>query len=61
MGTVSFRPAKLLSAVVVTEGQERICISVIIATYNAVATLSRCLESVISQSYSRIEPIVIDG
>ncbi|RME59119.1 glycosyltransferase, partial [Candidatus Parcubacteria bacterium] len=58
MGTVGFRPARLLPAVIVTEGQERICVSVIIATYNAAATLSRCLESVISQSYSRMESIV---
>lgn len=36
-------------------------ISVIIAVFNAEATLQRCLESVIEQTYVNIEIIVIDG
>ena len=36
-------------------------ISVIIVTYNAVATLQNCLDSIYSQAYTPIELIVIDG
>ena len=36
-------------------------ISVIIVTYNAVATLQNCLDSIYSQAYTPIEIIVIDG
>jgi glycosyltransferase involved in cell wall biosynthesis len=36
-------------------------ISVIIAVYNGVKTLQQCLDSVLKQSYSNIELIVIDG
>jgi glycosyltransferase involved in cell wall biosynthesis len=36
-------------------------ISIIIATYNAAATLNACLESIYRQSYPNLEIIVIDG
>lgn len=36
-------------------------ISIIIAVYNAEATLNQCLQSVFSQTYRNIEVIIIDG
>lgn len=36
-------------------------ISVVIAVYNGEATLQQCLDSVMQQTYARIELIVIDG
>jgi glycosyltransferase involved in cell wall biosynthesis len=36
-------------------------ISVVVATFNAVATLDRCIKSVSGQTYQRKELIVIDG
>lgn len=36
-------------------------ISVVVATFNAAATLDRCIKSVSGQTYRRIELIVIDG
>ncbi len=36
-------------------------ISIIIVTYNAAATLQKCLDSIYSQSYPNINIIVIDG
>lgn len=36
-------------------------ISVIVATYNCVDTLTQCLDSICSQTYSPVELIVIDG
>lgn len=36
-------------------------ISIIIATYQAERDLQKCLDSIISQSYSNIETIIVDG
>lgn len=36
-------------------------ISVIVAVYNGQATLQQCLDSVISQTYAKVELVVIDG
>lgn len=36
-------------------------VSVIIATYNAESTVKKCIESILSQSYSNIEVVVMDG
>lgn len=35
--------------------------TIVIATYNAARTLQKCLDSVLSQSYSKKEIIIIDG
>jgi len=44
-----------------TQLSEPPLITVIIAVYNAKATLQQCLTSVIEQTYPRVELIVIDG
>jgi glycosyltransferase involved in cell wall biosynthesis len=36
-------------------------VSVIVVTYNAVATLQACLDSIYKQTYSNIEIVIIDG
>lgn len=36
-------------------------VSVIVATYNAESTVKKCIESILSQSYSDIEVVVMDG
>lgn len=36
-------------------------LSIVIATYNAARTLERCIESIISQSFSSWELLIIDG
>ena len=36
-------------------------ISIITATYNSAENIGLCVESVISQSYTNIEHIIIDG
>jgi glycosyltransferase involved in cell wall biosynthesis len=36
-------------------------ITVIVAVYNAAATLQRCIDSIVKQSYKHVELIIIDG
>lgn len=37
------------------------CITVIIAVFNGASTIARCLQSIVDQTYPRIELIVMDG
>ena len=39
----------------------RIKIAVVVASYNAVTSISDCIESVLSQSYDNVELIIVDG
>lgn len=41
-------------------GSERALVSVIVPCYNSTKTIALCLESVLSQTYSRVELIVVD-